>query len=315
MGCGGCSTVSDSTSKLGKNFSWIKKDYKSLDEVSEALKAMGLKSAIPILGFCFTQNKRTEKNLHYIGDDPNDYEKVVSIIGNTLSAICGDNFVHCFGFGDATTLDTHVFSFYEDKKPCHGFEEVVERYRQIACQMRLAGCSILHSPISIEVCLFCVAANVFFFFLCADTKSFARMVKMAASIASKNCNQHHILVIIADGPVTRSSDTEHGKLSDEEQETVDAISKASKYPLSIILVGVGEKNANMMKGLRYVNYTDIMSSVPDCRRDIEFTLAISDFHDSLCLVTCSSTNNQPIDTDWDATAPPIPVNVVPKHPV
>ncbi|KAI3977478.1 hypothetical protein MKX01_000391, partial [Papaver californicum] len=195
--CGGSNSVSDSICKLDKKFSWIKKDYKTLDEVSEALKAKGLKSVNPILGFCFTQSKWTEKSLHYIGDDPNDYEKVVSVIGRTLTAICGDNFIHCFGFGDATTLDTHVFNFYEDKKPCRGFEEVVERYRQIACQMRLA-----------------------------DLKSFVRIVEMATSIASEKCDQHHILVIIAEGPVTRSSDTEHGKLSDEEQQTVTAISKA-----------------------------------------------------------------------------------------
>ncbi|MCL7039227.1 hypothetical protein MKW94_005211 [Papaver nudicaule] len=303
MGCGGSSTVSDTPSKLDKKFSWIKKDYNSLDEVSQALKAKGLKSVNPILGFCFTQSKGTGRSLHYIGDDPNDYEKVVSIIGRTLTAICGDNFVHCFGFGDATTLNTHVFTFYEDKKPCHGFEEVVDRYRQIARQMRLA-----------------------------ETKSFVRIVEMATCMASKKCDQHHILVIIADGPVTRSSDTEHGKLSDEEQETVDAISKASKYPLSIILVGVGEKDANMMKGLeskiprcsfdnfQYVNYTDIISCVPECRRDIEFTLATTKKLPNQViaigkLASTSSTNNQPIEMEWDSIAPPLPVNEIPNHPV
>ncbi|KAI3877689.1 hypothetical protein MKW98_020170 [Papaver atlanticum] len=306
LGCGGSTAVSDSICKFDKKFSWIKKDYRTLDEVSEALKAKGLKSVNPILGFCFTQSKwTTEKSLHYIGNDPNDYEKVVSIIGRTLAAICGDNYIHCFGFGDATTIDTHVFSFYEDKKPCHGFEEVVERYRQIACQMRLA-----------------------------DLKSFVRIVEMATSIASKKCDQHHILVMIADGPVTRSSDTEHGKLSDEEQQTVNAISKASKYPLSIILVGVGEKNANMMKGLeskiphcttfdnfQYVNYTDIMSRVPEGRREIEFTLAATKklpnqvIAIEKLIASTRFTNNKAMEMDWDSTAPPIPVSGTPNQPL
>ncbi|KAI3992662.1 hypothetical protein MKX01_007984 [Papaver californicum] len=280
--CGGSNIVSDSIS----------------------LKAKGLKSVNTILGFCFTQSKWTEKSLHYIGDDPNDYEKVVSIIGRTLTAICGDKFIHCFGFGDATTLDTHVFNFYEDKKPCHGFEEVVERYRQIACQMRLS-----------------------------DLKSFARIVEMATSIASERCDQHHILVIIAEGPVTRSSDTEHGKLSDEEQQTVTAISEASKYPLSIILVGVGENNANMMKGLeskishctfdnfQYVNYTDIMSRVPECKAEVEFILAATKKLPNQVIViekliaSMSFTNNKAIEMDWDSTAPPIPVSGIPNQPL
>ncbi|MCI41365.1 E3 ubiquitin-protein ligase RGLG2, partial [Trifolium medium] len=38
--------------------------------------------------------------------------------------------------------------------------------------------------------------------------------------------QYHVLVIIADGQVTRSVDTEYGKLSPQEQETVDAIVRA-----------------------------------------------------------------------------------------
>ncbi|KAB2036751.1 hypothetical protein ERO13_D03G023166v2 [Gossypium hirsutum] len=39
--------------------------------------------------------------------------------------------------------------------------------------------------------------------------------------------------------VNRSVDTEHGQLSPQETKTVEAIVKASEYPLSIILVGVG----------------------------------------------------------------------------
>jgi E3 ubiquitin-protein ligase RGLG len=77
--------------------------------------------------------------LHDIGNTPNPYEQAISIIGRTLSAFDEDNLIPCFGFGDASTHDQEVFSFYPENQPCNGFEEALERYREIVPTLRLAG--------------------------------------------------------------------------------------------------------------------------------------------------------------------------------
>ena len=39
----------------------------------------------------------------------------------------------------ASTHDQEVFSFYPENQPCNGFEEALERYREIVPTLRLAG--------------------------------------------------------------------------------------------------------------------------------------------------------------------------------
>ncbi|TVU46754.1 hypothetical protein EJB05_06311, partial [Eragrostis curvula] len=76
--------------------------------------------------------------------------------------------------------------------------------------------------------------------------SFAPIIEMAMSIVKNSGGQYHILLIIADGEVT-SIENGTGQLSLQEQKTVDAIVKASEFPLSIVLVGVGDGPWDKMK--------------------------------------------------------------------
>ncbi|KAH9708570.1 E3 ubiquitin-protein ligase RGLG2 [Citrus sinensis] len=197
------------------------------------------------------------RSLHHIGHGQNPYEQAISIIGKTLSAFDEDNLIPCFGFGDASTHDQDVFSFYPDDICCNGFEEVLTRYREIIPSLRLAG-----------------------------PTSFAPIIEMAMTIVEKSGGQYHVLLIIADGQVTRSVDTQHGQLSSQEQKTIDAIVQASEFPLSIILVGVGDGPWDMMKefddniparafdNFQFVNFTEIMSKNMDLsRKETEFALA------------------------------------------
>lgn len=59
----------------------------------------------------------------------------------------------------ASTHDQYVFSFYPDNRSCHGFEEVLARYRKIVPHLKLAGSSILIIH-AIFFCLILTAQNV-----------------------------------------------------------------------------------------------------------------------------------------------------------
>ncbi|KAI8533572.1 hypothetical protein RHMOL_Rhmol10G0020900 [Rhododendron molle] len=250
--------------KLDRRYSRIADNYRSLEEVTEALSRAGLESSNLIVGIDFTKSNEwtgaksyNRRSLHHIGDSLNPYEQAISIIGKTLAAFDEDNLIPCYGFGDASTHDQEVFSFYPDERFCNGFEEVLSRYREIVPHLRLAG-----------------------------PTSFAPVIEMAMTIVEQSGGQYHVLVIIADGQVTRSVDTEGGQLSPQERRTVEAIVQASKFPLSIILVGVGDGPWDMMKefddniparafdNFQFVNFTEIMSKkVSPSRKETEFALA------------------------------------------
>ncbi|PIN19925.1 putative E3 ubiquitin ligase [Handroanthus impetiginosus] len=247
-----------------KHSAYIADNFNSLDEVINSLREAGLESSNVILGIDFTKSNEwtgrysfNRKSLHSVNHTPNPYEQAISIIGRTLSPFDEDNLIPCFGFGDATTHDQYVFSFYPDRRPCNGFEEVLARYKEILPHMNLSG-----------------------------PTSFAPVIDAAIDIVEKSNFQYHVLVIIADGQVTRSPDTSPGRLSPQEQATINSIVAASEYPLSIILVGVGDGPWDAMKefddnipqrafdNFQFVNFTQIMSEHTDtAKKESAFALA------------------------------------------
>ncbi|KAL8200765.1 hypothetical protein R6Q57_012104 [Mikania cordata] len=250
--------------KFDKRYSRIADAYTSLEQVTADLARAGLESSNLIVGIDFTKSNEWtgsrsfhRKSLHHIGDDLNPYEQAISIVGKTLAAFDEDNLIPCYGFGDASTHDQNVFSFYPEDRFCNGFEDVLSRYREIVPRLILSG-----------------------------PTSFAPVIEQAMTIVEQSGGQYHVLLIIADGQVTRSVDTERGQLSPQEQKTVDAIVEASKLPLSIVLVGVGDGPWDMMKefddnipdrdfdNFQFVNFTEIMSkNVPTIRKETEFALS------------------------------------------
>ncbi|RDX87152.1 E3 ubiquitin-protein ligase RGLG4, partial [Mucuna pruriens] len=195
-----------------------------------------------------------QRSLHAIGNTLNPYEKAISIIGKTLAPYDDDNLIPCFGFGDASTHGGGVFSFHSDHSPCSGFEEVLACYQKIVPHLTLAG-----------------------------PTSYAPVIEAAIDIVQKSGGQFHVLIIIADGQVSRSPQGE---------KTVKAIVKASAYPLAIIMVGVGDgpwedmkkfddmiperkyDNFQISPVVQFVNFTDIMSkNTRPSEKEAAFALA------------------------------------------
>ncbi|XP_060673785.1 E3 ubiquitin-protein ligase RGLG4 isoform X2 [Ziziphus jujuba] len=211
--------------------------------------AMIFKSSNLILGIDFTKSNEwtgkvsfNNQSLHTIGTSPNPYQQVISIIGSTWATFGEENVIPCFGFGDKITNDQEVFSFYDDESSCCGFDEVLGCYRRIVQYVELGG-----------------------------PTSFAPVIEAAIDIVERSGGQFHVLVIIADGQVTRSVNTSDKALSEQEEISIASILYASSYPLSIIVVGVGDGPWDDIKKFvgkiparefdlfQFINFTEIMN--------------------------------------------------------
>merc|ERR1712137_887664 len=102
--------------------------------------------------------------------------------------------------GDATTSNQRVFSFQKNDRPCNGLTGCIQRYRQIVHSVSLSG-----------------------------PTSFAPLIRQAIRVV-RDTLEYHILLIVADGQVSMGS----------LKATIDAIVEATYYPLSIVMVGVGD---------------------------------------------------------------------------
>lgn len=104
-----------------------------------------------------------------------------------------------------------MFSFKAGDAPCAGLEDVLATYRALAPAVALAG-----------------------------PTTFGPLIRQAMKIVKNSGCQYHILVIVADGQVTRPSGTHPDESSEHELDTVSAIVEACALPLSIVMVGVGD---------------------------------------------------------------------------
>lgn len=189
--------------------------FTSLSEVSEALKTEGLESSNLIIGIDFTrsnvdQGKRSfqGRSLHYIDRSG---EHIQNPYQQVISII-------------GRTLEP----FDEDKLiPAYGFGDIITKDKKVFPFISDRPCN------GIEEVLVKYAQTAQYVQLSGPT-SFAPIIREAIKIA-KETREYHILIIVADGQVTN------------ERETSNAIVEASNYPLSIIVIGVGDGPWHMMK--------------------------------------------------------------------
>jgi E3 ubiquitin-protein ligase RGLG len=229
----------------------IRDKYETLEEVTEGLRAAGLESSNLIVALDYTKSNTWTgkhsfggKNLHHIdpeGRVPNEYQRCISVIGQTLASYDDDGLIPTFGFGDATTTDRSVFPFFPDR-PARGFEEVLARYRELTPRVVLGG-----------------------------PTNFAPAIEAAIQIVEQT-KAYHILLIIADGQVTNRAHTDA------------ALVRASHYPLSIIICGVGdgpweemaklddELPSRAFDNVQFVNATAIFAKWPS-NPEVAFAVA------------------------------------------
>lgn len=247
MGC--TASVKDSARSV---FRPIPDRFTTIEQVQHAIRSAGLESSNLIFGVDFTKSntwsgKRSfgGRCLHDLARHKNPYQQTLSVLARTLEEFDDDKLIPAFGFGDSTTGDRRCFPFHEGNRPSHGVAEVLQRYQELAAQLTLAG-----------------------------PTSFAPLIREAINIVCDEGNAYHILVIIADGQVTDAS---------SDGETARAIVEASDYPLSIVVVGVGdgpwetmnryddELPARKFDNFQFVEFNKVARG-PGCARDAQFAL-------------------------------------------
>lgn len=291
MGCGASAGKSayrgmgaaPTMAKQGQGFQMIPDQYKSFEEVTGALRKAGLESSQLIVGVDFTGSNQVTgersfggRCLHDTSQGQNPYMRAMSVIAKALADFDDDNLIPAYGFGDSRTQGKSVFSFMEGDKPCDGLDGVLERYKQIAGAVDLAG-----------------------------PTTFAPLIRQAIRLV-RETGEYHILLIVADGQVT------------EVQETTDAIVEATNYPLSIIMVGVGDGPWEQMEvfddelpqrrfdNFQFVPFESVWRKYPQEGRESAFAVhalqEVPDQYQAIKRLNLLGQNNKPHFSE-----PPLPV--------
>ena len=159
-------------------------------------------------------------SLHYIkAEGGNDYEKAIKSCGKIIAYYDYDQLFPVYGFGGIPQNSkevSHCFNinFDEDNPEINILENVIKYYRESLGKVKLSG------PTHFSPIIKKVMSEIY------DEK-----------MNKKEENHYHILLILTDG------------VSIDMKETVDCIVEASKLPLSIVIVGIGERDFENMEVL------------------------------------------------------------------
>jgi hypothetical protein len=199
------------TRRASSTFKAIKDQYATYEEVQKALRKAGLEGCDLILGLDATKSNTWNGRLTFKPYSENLHALIGDNVWNPYQQV-----IHIVGrtlepFDDDNQIPTYIFGDASTK---------AVKVRSIT--ETGAPCDGFRDVLS-NYNRFATEVRM------SGPTSFAPMIKKAIEIVKEN-KSYHILVIIADGAVTCVD------------ETREAIIKASKYPLSIIVVGVGDGN-------------------------------------------------------------------------
>eukprot|EP00286_Rhodomonas_abbreviata_P019728 CAMPEP_0181309400 /NCGR_PEP_ID=MMETSP1101-20121128/11992_1 /TAXON_ID=46948 /ORGANISM="Rhodomonas abbreviata, Strain Caron Lab Isolate" /LENGTH=275 /DNA_ID=CAMNT_0023415879 /DNA_START=93 /DNA_END=920 /DNA_ORIENTATION=- len=189
------------------SFFKIADNYNSIEEVQAALRGVGLESSDLILGIDFTKSNTWTGAKSFGGlslhdcSNPHNQNPYQRVI-----SIVGRTLE---AFDDDKMIPSFGFgdSFTKDKKvfPFYPDERPCHTFQEVLSR---------YNEITPGIIL-------------AGPTNFGPLIRKAIEIVKAE-KSYHILVIVADGQVTNRQDTE------------SAIVEASNYPLSIVVVGVGD---------------------------------------------------------------------------
>jgi len=203
---------------LGENEAaeWCNQDeFQDMDSLHNALKKAGVESCNLIVGIDFTGSNRTQGRrtfngqcLHELNSQlgPNPYEMVLGIMCQALAPFDDDQSVPAYVFGDVETKHHSVrplSSKHERHLMDNSASGLITAYRLAAANPAFSG-----------------------------PTSFAPLINRAVQIVKDSDNSFHMLLILADGQV----DQNLGCL----EQTRHSIVEASHYPLSIVVIGIGD---------------------------------------------------------------------------
>eukprot|EP01102_Stenamoeba_stenopodia_P005342 TRINITY_DN15940_c0_g1_i1.p1 TRINITY_DN15940_c0_g1~~TRINITY_DN15940_c0_g1_i1.p1 ORF type:complete len:274 (+),score=57.97 TRINITY_DN15940_c0_g1_i1:165-986(+) len=229
-------------------FRTIGDEYKSLEDLSEGLRMSGLETSNLIIGIDYTKsNLWTGKNsygglsLHHVSPGYlNPYQRVIDVIGKTLEPFDEDHLIPAFGFGDISTTDKSVFPFFPDGRPCHGFQEVLDRYTEITPHIQLSG-----------------------------PTSFAALINAAVNIVEQ-AKSYHILIIICDGQVTNEAATADAIIRASYHPLSIVMIGVGDGPWDMMKEFDDKLTARRFDNFQFVNFTEITSSFGVENPDLEF---------------------------------------------
>ncbi|KAL6062930.1 RGLG [Balamuthia mandrillaris] len=230
------SSSSSSSSSFASGFSAIRDKFESIEEVQEALRKAGLESSNLIIAIDYTKSNEYNgrntfggRSLHALGSELNPYQRCIDIVGRTLEPFDEDHLIPAFGFGFYLSLFSirlvfiiHAGFFFRTTGDITTKDKAVFPF--FADGRPCYGVSEVlqrYNEITPHVIL-------------SGPTSFAPIIKEAIRVVRER-QEYHILVIVADGQVTN------------ERETISAIVEATNYPLSIIVIGVGDGPWDMMQ--------------------------------------------------------------------